>query len=66
MCVLWTKEENLRESQAERVDRSSAITSQSKCDLFPMELFQYEESWPADGRVCTRVCVCVCVFEGRF
>ena len=50
------------EGRAKHVDRSSAITSQSKCDLFPKESFQYQESRRADERVC--VCVCLCGGSG--
>lgn len=60
MCVAAKKEENSWENQAERVDRSSAITSQSKCDLFPQKLFQYEQSWTIG-----RVCMYACAFQGR-
>ena len=54
------------EGPAKHIDRSSAITSQSKCDLFPKESFQYQESWRADERVCVcvRMCVCLCGGSG--
>lgn len=39
VCVLQPKKKRKKswENRAERVDRSSAITSQSKCDLFPQK-----------------------------